>query len=334
MAAEMAEQPRRLAALLSRRQDVADLVRDLVPDRLAGTVLVARGSSDHAATYGRYLFEMATRRPVASASPSVLTLYGTEVDFTGYVVVAASQSGRTPEIVDVLGHARRRGGRTIAVTNEADSPLAGVADAVVHLDAGLERAVPATKTVTAQLAAFAMLAQGLGDVGLDDEAAEAIPTTVAALLGDTDPPDSVAAWLAPATRLAVVARGVLYAAAAETALKIEETTALFASSFSAADLRHGPIAVASTGIPVLALVHHGPARADVTDLVADLRRRGADLCVAGDGDGSELPWPASTPETLAPIPAVVRAQQLAYALALRRGVDPDAPAGLTKVTIT
>lgn len=334
MAAEMAEQPQRLAALLSRRRAVAAMVRDVVPDPLCGTVLVARGSSDHAATYGRYLFEMATRRPVASASPSVLTLYGAEVDFTGYVVVAASQSGRTPEIVDVLERARRHGGRTIAVTNEADSPLATAADAVVHLDAGVERAVPATKTVTAQLAAFAMLAQGLGDVGLDDEAAETIPATVAGLLGDPAPPQAVATWLAPATRLAVVARGVLYAAAAETALKIEETTSLFASSFSAADLRHGPIAIASTGIPVLALVHHGPARADVTDLVADLRRRGAEVRVAGDGSGTDLPWPAALPETLAPIPAVIRAQQLAYALALRRGVDPDAPPGLTKVTIT
>src|SRR4051794_21703635 len=157
MAAEMAEQPAVLAALAARRPEIADEVRDIVPERLAGIVLVARGSSDYAAVYGRYLLELAVRRPVALAAPSLLTLYGARTDMSGYVAVGVSQSGRTPEIRDVLAGLGEAGACTVAVTNETDSPLARAADATLGLGAGDERAVPATKTLTAQLAAFALL---------------------------------------------------------------------------------------------------------------------------------------------------------------------------------
>lgn len=333
MAAEMAEQPERLAALLSRADEVATTVRGVLPDPLAATVLVARGSSDHAATTGGYLLEMATRRPVASASPSVQTVYGSETDLGGCLVVAVSQSGRTPEIVSTVERARATGGRTIAVTNHADSPLARAADAVVALDVGDEQAVPATKTVTAQLVAFALLAQGCGDIGFGADVRAVVPDAVATLLSDPDPAEEVAEWLAGRRRLATVARGLLSGAAAETALKIEETTSLFATGYSAADLRHGPIAVASTGLPVLALAHPGPAAQEVVNLVGDLRDRGADVRLAGPL-GDVLGWPADVPEVVAPLLAVVRAQQVALALSRRLGLDPDSPAGLAKVTRT
>lgn len=333
MSAEMAEQPQRLADLLDRADEIAATVRAVLPEPLAATVLVARGSSDHAATTGAYLLEMATRRPVASASPSVQTVYGSDTDLSGCLVVAVSQSGRTPEIVTSLERARATGGRTIAVTNDAGSPLAEAAEAVVALDAGEEQAVPATKTVTAQLAAFALLAQGCGDVGFGPGVRHRVPGLVADLLADPEPADELAGWLAGQHRLATVARGLLYGAAAETALKIEETTSLFAAGYSAADLRHGPIAAASTGLPVLALAHPGPAAAEVTDLVEDLRQRGADVRLAGPL-GDVLPWPGDVPEVAAPFLAVVRAQQVALALARRLGLDPDSPTGLAKVTHT
>jgi len=333
MAAEMAEQPQRLAALLDRADEIAATVRNVLPDPLAATVLVARGSSDHAATTGAYLLEMATRRPVASASPSVQTVYGSHTDLAGCLVVAVSQSGRTPEIVTSLERARATGGRTVAITNDAGSPLAQAAHAVVALEAGDEQAVPATKTVTAQLAAFALLAQGCGDVGFGATVRDRVPGLVEALLADPEPADEVAAWLTRRKRLATVARGLLYGAAAETALKIEETTSLFATGYSAADLRHGPIAVASTGLPVLALAHPGPAAEEMTDLVDDLRERGADARLGGPL-GDVLPWPGDVPEVVAPLLAVVRAQQVALALARRLGLDPDSPAGLAKVTHT
>jgi glutamine---fructose-6-phosphate transaminase (isomerizing) len=334
MASEMAEQPGRLAALLSRRHELGKDVRALAPSPLAGTVLVARGSSDHAAKSGAYLLEMATRRPVALASPSVLTLYRSRTDYAGYLLLAVSQSGRTPEIVDVVELARAGGARAIAVTNDPLSPLAAASDLVISLEAGTELAVPATKTVTAQLAVFAMVAQALGEIGLDDTAAEELPGQVAAVLADSAPVTALAGWLRGADRLVTVARGILYGSAREAALKVEETTSLLTAAFSAADLRHGPIAIASSGPPVLAFAHPGPTSQDVAEVVGELRKRGAGVRLAGPVEGSDLGWPASAPEILAPVLAVVRGQQLALSLALEMGRDPDAPAGLMKVTAT
>jgi len=334
MSAEMAEQPSRLAELLAQADAVMGRIREVLPQPLAGTVLIARGSSDHAATTGRYLLELATRRPVASASPSLYTMYGAQTDFTGFLVVAVSQSGRTPEIVRSLQAARAAGGRTVAVTNDRGSPLAEAAELPVYLRAGTERAVPATKTVTAELVAFALVAQAIRDIGFGPRVRDRLPGQVAAVLGDPGPAGDVAAWLADQNQLATVARGLLYGAAWEAALKIEETASLFATAYSAADLRHGPIAIAATGLPVLAFAHPGSAAADVADLARELRDRGADVQLAGPVDGSALPWPAEPPEVAAPVLAVVRAQQVALALARRLGRDPDEPGGLRKVTVT
>jgi glucosamine--fructose-6-phosphate aminotransferase (isomerizing) len=335
MAAEMAEQPEVLAGLIGQRAKLQQRVAECFEGAIAGTVVVARGSSDHAATCGRYLLEIATRRPVASASPSIHLLYQAEVDFTGYVVIAVSQSGRTPEIASVLEQARRAGARAIAITNDAASPLAEVADAVVDLGAGEEIAVPATKTVTAEIVAFALIAQAIGDVGISDIAWSRLAGQATEVLRDTEPACHLASWLAGQDRrFATVARGFLYGAAAECALKIEETTAILSTAFSAADLRHGPIAIASTGIPVLAFAHPGPAAEDVLSLAADLRERGASVRLAGPVAGTSATWANEAPEALAPVLAVIRAQQLALEVARSCGRDPDNPRGLTKVTVT
>ncbi|MGC8626623.1 MAG: SIS domain-containing protein [Acidimicrobiales bacterium] len=333
MAREMAEQPERLAALLARRSSLVHGVRKLVDRPVIGTVLVARGSSDNAATCGAYMLEMATGRPVASTSPSIHTLYRASVDFSGYLVIAVSQSGQTPEITEVVDRARARGAKAIAVTNDEESPLASAAELVVTLGAGQELAVPATKTVSAELVAFAMIAQALGEIGFSDEVAEALPAQVAELLGDPGPAEALSEWLVGTDRWATVARGLLYGAAAEVALKVEETTSVFSTAFSAADLRHGPIAAASGGLPVLAMVHPGPASADVLGIADELRQRGARVRLAGPVAGSDLPWPLSS-EVVAPVLAVVRGQQLALGLARRLGHDPDSPPGLSKVTST
>jgi glutamine---fructose-6-phosphate transaminase (isomerizing) len=334
MAAEMAEQPERLAGLLERWDDTVAEVRALARPPLAGSVIVARGSSDHAGAYGRYLLELVSGRPVAMAAPSLLTLYRAQIDYTGWLAVAVSQSGRTPEILETLERMQGAGAAGLAITNDAASPLAGAARAALSLGAGPERAVPATKTVTATMLAFALVAAALGPAPFTRRQAAALPGWVTAVLDDPEPADAVAARLADATRLVVVGRGLMFSAALETALKLKETTRIPAEGFSAADLRHGPIAVIEPGFPVLALHAEGPARADMRALVDDLRGRGADVAVVADDDGAALPLPAGVPEALAPIVAVVRAQQLALALARRRGLDPDAPEGLSKVTVT
>jgi len=326
MTAEMDEQPAVLGRLAERFDDHAARVRAIVPDRLAGVAFLARGSSDNAAVYGRYLCELAGGRPAGLVAPSLLTLYDARVDYEGYLVVALSQSGATPEIVTVCERLRAAGARTVAIVNDAGSPLAEAVEAVVPIEAGQERAVPATKTVTGQLLAVAAVASALGPVPFDSGTLAALPGEVRALLDDPTEPRALAEWLAGAERLFVVARGLLYAAALEAALKVKETARIFAEGMSVADFRHGPIAAVDEHVPLLALAHAGPSQHDVRDLVAALEARG--VPVGG------LTLPATVPEALAPIPAVVRAQQLALALTLARGLDPDAPAGISKVTET
>lgn len=334
MAAEMAEQPARLRTLIRRFDAIGDCVGAVAPAPLNGITIVARGSSDHAAVYGRYLLETATGKPVSLAAPSLHTLYHVDVEYSGQLVIAVSQSGATPEIVQTLRALQDGGGRGLAITNDPESALAKTAGEALELGMGAERAVPATKTVTGELTAFAMLASALGPVPFSRAELEAVPEWVQAVLDDPGPVAAAAEALVGAPQLIIVARGYLFAAALETALKLKETCSVLADGYSAADLRHGPIAAVSRGLPVVALCAPGPAYADVESLVDELRTRGASVLVVGSGGRADVPLPAEAPEPLAPIVAVVRGQQLAHGLALRLGHDPDSPAGLTKVTAT
>jgi glucosamine--fructose-6-phosphate aminotransferase (isomerizing) len=334
MAAEMAEQPAGLRQLLGRFDSIVERVRAVVPTPLNGITIVARGSSDHAAVYGRYLLEAATGKPVSLAAPSLHTLYGIDVDYTGQLVIAVSQSGATPEIVRTLEALQDGGGRGLAITNDPDSALARAADETLELGMGEERAVPATKTVTAQLAALAIAACALGRAPFTRDELDAVPDCVHAVLDDPGPVATAAERLAGASQLIIVARGYLYAASLETALKIKETCSLLADGYSAADLRHGPIAAVTRGLPVVAFCASGPARADIASLVEELRAREASVLIVGCGESADVSLPDNAPEPLAPIVAVVRGQQLAYELATALGLDPDSPAGLTKVTAT
>jgi glucosamine--fructose-6-phosphate aminotransferase (isomerizing) len=334
MAAEMAEQPEVLARLIARRAEILPRLREAALSRPAGVVLVARGSSDHAAVFGRYVLEAACGRPVALAAPSLQTLYGVRVDYRGYLAVAVSQSGRTPEIVAVLRAAREAGARTVAITNDAESPLARVAEAVVDLGAGEERAVPATKTFTAQVAAFAILAEALGRVPWSEEEWDRLPALVEEVLSDPEPGRAVASAIGDAPGLITVGRGYLYAIALEAALKLKETAGIMAQGYSAADLRHGPLTVVELGLPVVCFVARGPAEADMNGLIGTLRGREARVFLVAQDPAAELPVPPGSQEPLVAIPMAVRAQQVAHALALRRGLDPDAPPGLSKITLT
>jgi glucosamine--fructose-6-phosphate aminotransferase (isomerizing) len=334
MAAEMAEQPERLDQLIGRFDEIVEQARAVAPEPLHGITIVARGSSDHAAVYGRYLLEAATGKPVALAAPSLHTLYQVDVDYTGQLVIAVSQSGATPEIVRTLEVLQDGGGRGLAITNDPDSALARAAGETIELGMGEERAVPATKTVTGQFTALAIATCALGRAPFTRDELDAVPEWVRAVLDDPAPVANAAGKLAGASQLITVARGYLYAAALETALKIKETCSLLADGYSAADLRHGPIAAVTRSLPVVALCASGPARADIASLVQELRARGASVLIVGCGESDDVSLPDSAPESLAPIVAVVRGQQLAYELATALGLDPDSPPGLTKVTAT
>jgi glucosamine--fructose-6-phosphate aminotransferase (isomerizing) len=323
MRAEMHDQPTVLARFVARFDEHVGAVRALVPDELTGVAFVARGSSDNAAVFGRYLAEMATGRPASLVAPSLHTLYAIDADYTGWLVVALSQSGATPEIATVCRRLGDAGARTIAVVNEAPSRVGDAAALVIPLEVGAERAVPATKTVTAQLLAVAAIASAVGPVPFGKDDLEGLAGSVGEVLDDVAAAEALAERWGDAERAFVAARGLLLAAALEVALKVKETTGILAEGISAADLRHGPIAATGTGAPLLLLDDGGPAAADVAELGEVATARG----------GQVTRW-STAPGGLAAIPAVVRGQQLALALAERRGLDPDAPFGLSKVTPT
>ena len=370
MAAEIAEQPEVLGRLAARHAADRDEVRAVLPGRLrpgrlAGTVLLARGSSDNVAVYGRYLIELASRRPAGLAAPSVHTRYEADVDYSGYLAVALSQSGATPEIVETAGHMRRAGAVVIGITNEPGSPLTRECDLTMLTEAGRELAVPATKTVTAEMLAVAAIAAAYDPVLVSPADIAALPDAAAALLADSragssgaatgagagaagsaavrtggfgvagsGPAAAVAARWGDAGRLVVTGRGLAYAAALETALKIKESARVLAEGLSSADLLHGPIAALDSRLPVLIVSGGQRFAADETALAARLRAEGVPYAVCGSMPGADLPLPPGVPEVTAPILATIRGQQLALAAALLRGLDPDAPAGLSKVTAT
>jgi glucosamine--fructose-6-phosphate aminotransferase (isomerizing) len=338
MTAEMADQPQVLAALAGRREELVAHVREAVGAPPVGIVLVARGSSDNAAVFGRYVLELATRRPVALAAPSLITRYGVQDDLAGWLAVGVSQSGKTPEIVSVLESFGAAGARTVAITNDRESPIAAVAQATIDTAAGHERAVPATKTVTSQFAAFALLAEAAAHDGAalpwDGDAWAALPGAIGTILADGAPAAAAAEAIGDAQGLVAIARGLLLGAALEAALKLKEMTGILAEGASAADFLHGPIAVVRRELPVLTLAGGGPAAGDVEEFASAARARGGRVLTIAPGAGADLPLPAELPEGLASIGAIVRAQQLARAVSLQRGINPDTPFGLSKVTET
>ena len=339
MAAEIREQPaaleRTVGALLPRVPEVAAVA--------AGTrqvLFIARGSSDAAAHYGRYLCEVGAGRLATPASPSVATLYRRRLDLTGVLAVALSQSGRTAEIVETLVWARDCGARTVAVSNDGDSPLAAAAELALVTEAGPERALPATKTYTTQLAALVVLALGLGADPALAAGLRRAPAAAAAALDTAAAADALAARLSDVDGLVVSGRGFASSTAWELSLKVRETCAIDASGLSYADLLHGPIAVVGPRTPALLVAAaDGPVLPGVLALAGRLRAAGAPVYGIGGGPAlaaactAALPGP-DLPEPLAPLALVVPGQLAAEALSRRLGLDPDAPGGLAKVTQT
>jgi glucosamine--fructose-6-phosphate aminotransferase (isomerizing) len=303
-------------------------------------LLIARGSSDNAAVYGSYVCSVRGGRLATLASPSVATAYGARVDLSGVLAVGVSQSGQTAEIVETLTWARDCGARTVAVTNGEGSALTEVADASLVTLAGTELAVPATKTFTTQLLALALLGLALrgDDTALDG--LERVAPAVHEALGTATAAEQLAGSLAPVRRLVVSGRGYASAVALELALKLEEACYVTAMGMSGADLQHGPIAVVDAETPALLVAAgDGPVLPGVRALAARVRDAGAAAyAITADAElaaacTSTLAG-ADLPEHLAPIALVVPGQLLVEALARAKGLDPDAPRGLRKVTQT
>jgi glucosamine--fructose-6-phosphate aminotransferase (isomerizing) len=336
---EIQSQPEIVARLFDRELEP---IRRLIAQLPAFdyVLIAARGSSDHAALYAKYVWAALAGHTVALAAPSLFTLYDRPPRLAGALVVGISQSGQSPDIVAVLDEARRQGRPTLAITNDGDSPLAAAADHVVELQAGPERSVAATKTYTAQLAVIASLAACWS--GDEARLAElrALPRQLSATLALGASIADDAARLSAMQTLVVVGRGYNYATAFEVALKVKELTYVLAVPYSSADFRHGPIATVDTGAPVLLVMPAGQTLADMRDLAAGLRERAAELLILSDVPdaltlgSTRLALPPGIPEWLSPLCAVVPGQQLALHLALAKGIDPEKPRGLHKVTRT
>ncbi|MGH8776718.1 MAG: SIS domain-containing protein [Jiangellaceae bacterium] len=341
MAREVAEQPAALARTLDALRPLRGELAALTRGRRA-MLFVARGSSDNAAIYGRYLLEVHAGHPAGLAAPSVATHYSARLDLSDAVVVSVSQSGETQEIVETQAWARECGARTIAVTNGAGSALAADADVALVTQAGPEMAVPATKSYTVQLAAMAVLAGALSsDPTALDADLDRVPAEVERLIAARQGVDEAAERVAASVETLVSGRGIVFGTALETALKIEETCLRPVRGLSYADLRHGPIAVVDADhVAVLVSAQDGPMVDGMTELAADLRNRGAAATVGIGGDAGfaaacDVPVAGpDLPELVAPLALVVPAQLMVEALARKLGLDPDAPRGLSKVTQT
>ncbi|MEU0742532.1 SIS domain-containing protein [Streptomyces sp. NPDC006134] len=339
MAREMAEQPAVLRRILAEGAPAVRRVAEEIAARSPRFVLLtARGTSDNAALYAKYLLEIRLGLPCGLTSMSTITAYGARPDLTDVLAVTVSQSGGSPDLVASTRAAREAGAITLAVTNNPDSSLAGVSEYHIDIMAGPEKALPATKTYTASLLTLYLFAEGLR--GGDGAPAQVLPDLAAQLLGRHDEVRALAARYRFAERMVITSRGYGYPTAREAALKLMETSYIPALSYSGADLLHGPLAMVDNVSPVIAVVTAGKGGEALQPVLDRLRGRGADLMVVGPrrhvekaSAGFVLPT-EGVPEELQAVLEIIPLQLLAYEITIARGQDPDAPRALAKVTET
>jgi glucosamine--fructose-6-phosphate aminotransferase (isomerizing) len=339
---EILEQPEVAARFLRSAPEIVGPLADTIRERGSEQVVIAaRGTSDHAAIYAQYVLGVRHGLSVGLGTPSVISLYRAEPRLDRALVVGISQSGASPDVVAVIEAGRRQGAPTLAITNDPESPLARAAETSIDLGAGSELAVAATKTYTTELLAIAALSAVMSGDPTDAAALLAIPDAMRDALELEPQVESMAADQAGADRALVLARGYEYATAREWALKLKELARVFADPYSAADFEHGPLALLEPAVPVLAMVRPGPTATTLVALLDRLRTdMDADIAVVSDqGDALALArWPFAlppgTPEWLGPIVSIVVGQLHALHLTRARGLDPERPRNLDKVTRT
>ena len=338
---EIREQPRALFALLEHEAEFARVAATARERGASLLRMVGHGSSDNAASYGIYAFGLLPRWTALRDSISLTTYYRSELDMSGSTAIALSQSGRTPDVVDYLQSARRTGAFTVALTNDAESELAQVAEAVLPLAAGPERAVAATKTYLNTVAALGLLAAHAAGEGARfadglRQTAEQLERLIPSLEDDVA---AVANAFAFVGRMFVIGRGTEFATAREIALKLLETCRIAAEPLTATDLAHGPVAALDPLFPVWTIASADEMLPAVREAAARVRETGATIVASGTaakelvGADYVLAVPKPPSPLLAPILSVVPGQLFAWALARAKGLDPDRPAGLSKVTL-
>lgn len=338
---EIQEQPAVVSRMLDKTNEVVtELANTIRQGSISHVVIAARGTSDNAGRYAKYLFGAFNQLTVALATPSLYTIYEQPPAFGSAFVLGISQSGQSPDIVAVLAEARRQGNLTAAITNEPDSPLAAEADFVIDLCAGDELAVAATKTYTSELAAIALLSCHLAQD--EDRLAllKTLPNAMASALEITKTIEQVAPRYRYMEHCVVIGRGFNYGTAFEIALKMKELTYTIVEPYSSADFLHGPLALIQSGFPVIIVAPSGKLTTDFKDFIQQLNERGAETIVIGDDvetlDLARIPLrlEALLPEWLSPFATIIPGQLLALYLAHARDLDVDSPRNIRKVTET
>ncbi|HEX8185497.1 MAG TPA: SIS domain-containing protein [Blastocatellia bacterium] len=340
MLAEIQQQPAALERTIKREsRRIARFADSLKTRGIRLIVLVARGSSDNAALFGRYLLEISTGIPVSLAAPAVHTLYRAKLDLRDALVIGISQSGEGLDINTVLENTKRSGATTVAITNEANSTMARIADESFLIHAGHERSVAATKTYTGQLMIFHLLASALnGDKRF--ASVESLPELAMASLGMRGQVEEIVERYAFMDHCVVVGRGLNYANAYEFAIKLMETCYVVAERFSSADFLHGPIAMVERSFPAFLFAPPGKTLKGMKELLGRLTKLDAETVVISSEDAvlklatRALKIPERVSDTLSPIPYIIPAQLFAALLAEARGLSPDRPRSLAKVTRT
>jgi glucosamine--fructose-6-phosphate aminotransferase (isomerizing) len=336
---EIQSQPAALQGFIEEAWDEVTATAEWISTlEFSYVVMAARGSSDNAARYAQYLWGAHNGLNVALAAPSLYTLFASPPNLDGSLVVGISQSGESPDLLAVLESARAQGRPTLAITNHAGSPMASLADRHLDIAAGPELAVAATKSYTNQLLALAALSAALEGSPQHHQALLRVPETVAETLMLDEQIAGAAAALRDETRCVAIGRGYNHSTAFEWALKIAELSYIVAQPFSAADFRHGPLALVESGLAVLTVATDGPLFEDVADLIETVRESGARVTAISDRKDCPaddlIVLPDGLDEWLTPIPITVAAQMFTYHLTMARGYDPDNPRAIHKVTKT
>lgn len=339
---EIFEQPRVLQGLLDAQRDPVREMASVIRQRDVRSVfLAARGSSDNAGLYAKYLFGANNRLPVALAAPSLFTTYDRAPKLEGQLVLGISQSGESPDIVSVIAEGRRQGALTLAITNEPDSPLAQEAELVLLTMAGAETAIAATKTYTTQLLSIALLSAAMSDRADLMEELRRIPDLSRETLALDERIEIAAQRYRYMSQCVVLGRGFNYATAYEWSLKLKELAYIVAEPYSSADFQHGPVAIVSHGFPVLAVAPRGAVLEDLAGLLEKLvRDHQAELLVLSNEPEilalaeTPLALPVELPEWISPLVSIVPAQLFCYHLTRAMGYDTEAPRQLSKITRT
>lgn len=338
MLSEIGEQPTVLEyTIRAERAKIEKLGAFLRRKQIDLIVIVARGSSDNASLFGRYLLEITCGIPVSLSAPSVYTLYDAKLKLGRALVIGVSQSGEGADINQVLESAKKSGAFTLGITNEANSSMTKIAHETLLIYAGREKSVAATKTYTGQMLHFYMLASVLAEEKL---AFEKIPDFAAQTLQLKDEVEKLVERYVFMENCVVVGRGMNYGNSYELALKLMETCYVVAERFSSADFFHGPLAIIERRFPVILFAPKGVTRQSSIDLLKRLQELHADsFSITNDKtvaklSSKSLPLPKDIDEILSPIPFIIPAQLFAALLSEAKGINPDAPRSLSKITKT